>query len=50
MLKTFPRLGETKAHLEINIPDFGEAINGANFTRYLYSWPESIEMAFTPIC
>ena len=50
MRKTFPRLGETKTHRKINIPGFGEAINGADFTSYLKPWPELIVMTFEPVC
>lgn len=36
MLKTVPRLGETKTHRKkSNIPDVGEAINGADFYKVL---------------
>lgn len=55
MLKTFPRLGETKAQRKkttkkTNIPVFGEAIKGADFTRYLHPQPALIEITFTPSC
>ena len=33
-----------------NIPVFGEAIKGADFTRYLHPQPVLIEITFTPSC